>query len=63
MYSPGIWELLIILVIVLIVFGAGKLKDVGKSLGEGIREFKDSVKNPDDEVPNPNHNGNSGTAE
>jgi sec-independent protein translocase protein TatA len=37
-------ELLIILVIVLVIFGAGKLPKVGRSLGDAISEFKDSVK-------------------
>jgi sec-independent protein translocase protein TatA len=36
----GLPEMLIILVIIIVVFGVGRLADVGKSLGEGIREFK-----------------------
>ncbi len=36
-------QLLIVLVIVLIIFGAKRLPEVGKSLGSGMREFKDSV--------------------
>ncbi len=36
----GIPELLIILVIVLIIFGAGKLPEIGAGLGKGIRNFK-----------------------
>ncbi|MCI6084767.1 twin-arginine translocase TatA/TatE family subunit [Selenomonas sp.] len=36
----GIPELLVILVIALVVFGPGKLPDVGKALGKSIREFK-----------------------
>jgi sec-independent protein translocase protein TatA len=36
----GIPELIIILVIVLLVFGVGRLGDVGSALGKGIREFK-----------------------
>ena len=48
MFQPGIWELLIILVLVLIIFGAGKLPQVGRSLGGAISEFKKSV-NPKDE--------------
>jgi sec-independent protein translocase protein TatA len=39
----GIPELLIILAIALIIFGPGKLADLGKGLGEGIRNFKSSV--------------------
>ena len=36
----GVPELLVILVIALVVFGPGKLPDVGKALGKSIREFK-----------------------
>ena len=42
--SLGVPELLIILLIVIIIFGAGKLPQLGKGLGEGIKNFKDSVK-------------------
>jgi len=42
--SLGVPELLIILVIVIIIFGAGKLPQLGRGLGEGLRNFKDSVK-------------------
>ncbi|MCL4137998.1 UNVERIFIED_CONTAM: hypothetical protein GTU68_048597, partial [Idotea baltica] len=40
----GHWELLIILAIVVIVFGAGKLPDLGSGLGEGIKNFKKSYR-------------------
>ena len=40
MFGIGMQELLIILVLVLIVFGAGKLPQVGGALGKGIRNFK-----------------------
>jgi sec-independent protein translocase protein TatA len=40
----GIPELLIILVIALLIFGTGKIADLGKGLGEGIRNFKNAVK-------------------
>ncbi|GAC1654397.1 MAG: hypothetical protein NVS9B15_15070 [Acidobacteriaceae bacterium] len=42
-------HLLVILVILLIIFGPGKLAELGKSLGEGIKNFKSSVK--DEETP------------
>jgi sec-independent protein translocase protein TatA len=37
-------HLLFILLIVLIIFGPGKLPDLGRGLGKGIREFKDAIK-------------------
>lgn len=42
--SLGVPELLIILLIVIIIFGASKLPQLGKGLGQGLRNFKDSVK-------------------
>jgi sec-independent protein translocase protein TatA len=43
----GLPELLIILVIVIVIFGAKKLPDLGKSLGESIKNFKGSISNKD----------------
>jgi sec-independent protein translocase protein TatA len=40
MFGLGTQELLIIMVLVMIVFGAGKLPQVGSSLGKGLRNFK-----------------------
>ena len=40
----GMPELLIIVVIALLIFGPSKLADLGKGLGEGIKNFKSSVK-------------------
>ena len=39
----GLPEILIVLVIVLVVFGPKRLPDLGRSLGSGMREFKDSI--------------------
>jgi sec-independent protein translocase protein TatA len=44
----GPWELAIILVIVVIIFGVGKLPEIGGALGKGIREFRESTKDPED---------------
>ena len=44
MFGIGISELLVILLVCLLLFGANKLPEIGKSLGEGLREFKKSVK-------------------
>jgi sec-independent protein translocase protein TatA len=45
----GAPEIILILAIVLIVFGAGKLPDVMNQLGRGVREFRDSASGKDDE--------------
>lgn len=44
MFGLGTTEMMIILVLVLIVFGAGKLPEVAGSLGKGVRQFKDGIK-------------------
>jgi sec-independent protein translocase protein TatA len=49
MFGIGMTEMIIVLVIVLIVFGAGKLPDIGKGLGQGIKNFKKAVGSQDDE--------------
>lgn len=46
----GPWEIALILIIVLIVFGVGKLPQVGESLGKGIRAFKKASQGDDDEA-------------
>ncbi len=43
MFGLGTTEMVIILVLVLIIFGAGKLPQVGGALGKGLREFKSGV--------------------
>jgi sec-independent protein translocase protein TatA len=42
--SLGVPELLLILLIVIIIFGAGKLPQLGKGIGEGIKNFRNSLK-------------------
>ena len=49
MFGIGVPELIIILIIVLIIFGAGKLPEIGAGLGKGIRNFKKATKG-DDEI-------------
>ena len=44
MPNLGLPELLVILVIVVLIFGAGKIPQLGKGLGEGIKNFKDGMK-------------------
>jgi sec-independent protein translocase protein TatA len=42
-FGIGIWELLILLIVLLLVFGAKRLPEMGRSLGKGMREFKEGV--------------------
>lgn len=44
MWTPGMGELFIILIIVLVLFGGSKIAGLGRSLGTAIAEFKDAVK-------------------
>lgn len=48
MFGLGTQELLIILVLVLVVFGAGKLPQVGGALGKSLRNFKDGMKDEEE---------------
>ncbi|MEG3581957.1 MAG: twin-arginine translocase TatA/TatE family subunit [Chloroflexota bacterium] len=45
----GVTEILIILVVIMIIFGVGKLPEVGEGLGKGIRLFKNSLSGKDEE--------------
>jgi sec-independent protein translocase protein TatA len=51
MGSFSIWHWLIVLVIVLLVFGTKRLKNVGKDVGEAIKGFKQGVNDKDDDKP------------
>ena len=55
MPNIGPLEIIVVLVIVLVIFGPKRLPDLGRSLGRGMREFKDSVTGKDDdhELPSP----------
>ena len=46
-FLPGPMELILVLVVVLIVFGAGRLTEIGGGLGKAIREFRSSVTDDD----------------
>ena len=50
--SIGIPELIIILVIILLLFGASRLPEIGRGLGKGIKNFKGSIKEADSETKN-----------
>ncbi len=51
MGSLGVSELVIILLIVIVIFGASRLPQLGKGLGEGIRNFKGSLKGGQEDNP------------
>ena len=46
----GGWEILLILLVLLIFFGARKIPELARGLGKGIREFKDATKEIKDEI-------------
>jgi sec-independent protein translocase protein TatA len=46
MAGLGWQELVIVLVIIMIIFGAGKLPEIAKSLGQGVKEFRDEANSP-----------------
>jgi sec-independent protein translocase protein TatA len=48
--SLGMGELLVILVIVILIFGVNKIPQLGKGLGEGIRNFKSSLKDGEEDI-------------
>jgi sec-independent protein translocase protein TatA len=49
----GIWEVVLILAVLLLVFGAKRLPEIGSALGKGIREFKGSIKDIEGEITRP----------
>ena len=53
----GPWEIGLILIIILIVFGVGRLPDVGKQFGKGIRDFKKFSSGTEDEEVKASSNG------
>jgi sec-independent protein translocase protein TatA len=49
MFGLGFPEIILILVIVILIFGTSRIPELGRGLGEGIRNFRKSVKGDDDE--------------
>jgi len=48
MFGIGIPELIVVLIIILIIFGAGKLPEIGGAIGKGIKNFKKASSEPDE---------------
>jgi sec-independent protein translocase protein TatA len=54
MPNVGPWEIILLLLLALLLFGAKRLPEIGRSMGRGLREFKESVSGKDrddDDVP------------
>lgn len=54
--SFGAWEMILIFLVVLLLFGAKRLPEIGSSMGKGIREFKSSMQNIKGELSIPADN-------
>jgi sec-independent protein translocase protein TatA len=59
MFGIGMPELIIILIIILIIFGAGRLPEIGSGIGKGIRNFKKATTDQRDEIDSPKDRENS----
>ncbi len=53
MFGIGMPELIIILIIILIIFGAGKLPEIGSGIGKGIKNFKKATNQAQEEIEAP----------
>jgi sec-independent protein translocase protein TatA len=49
MPNVGPWEIILLLLLALLLFGAKRLPEIGRSMGRGMREFKDSLSGKDDD--------------
>lgn len=47
----SVWHLLVLLIVVILIFGTGKLRNAGKDLGSAVRGFKEGMKGEDDQQP------------
>ena len=61
-FGLGPMELVIILLVLVMLFGATRLKDLGGSLGQGIKEFRSAVKEEEQEAPPPPPSATTATA-
>jgi sec-independent protein translocase protein TatA len=50
MPTLGPWELIVILLIVVVIFGAGRLAEIGGAVGKSVREFRHATQDPDQQA-------------
>ncbi len=62
MFGLGVWELVLILVIVIIIFGVGRLPEIGGALGKSIKAFKKATREPDEIDVTPKKEGSDKSA-
>ncbi|MDD4456624.1 MAG: twin-arginine translocase TatA/TatE family subunit, partial [Syntrophotalea acetylenica] len=55
---PGFWELTLILIIIVLLFGARTLPEIGASLGKGLTAFQKSLRGTPDDDPDNDHTDN-----
>jgi len=60
MLGLGVPELVVILVVALLIFGPGKLPEIGSALGKGIRDFKKAFEGSDEEIKKVEEKGEAG---
>ncbi|MAQ71843.1 MAG: twin-arginine translocase TatA/TatE family subunit [Alphaproteobacteria bacterium] len=51
--SPSIWQILIVVALIMLLFGAGKLPRIMGDMAEGIKSFKRGMRDEDESVPSP----------
>lgn len=59
----GMWEIILIFLVVLLLFGAKRLPEIGSSLGKGIREFKSSIREIETELKLPEESQKKGPSQ
>jgi sec-independent protein translocase protein TatA len=62
-FGLGAPELIIILVVVMLIFGVGKLADIGGALGKSIREFRRAAREPEEPESPPSESDPAATSE
>lgn len=56
----GTPEIIILLVVVVLLFGVGRISKIGKEIGAGLRAFREEMKSPEDTEPDPTQDKTSG---